>query len=116
MSEFQLKEAPTDGISSLKFSPKNSISHHEQNLLLVSSWDSQVRLYDIDDNQLKASYKNKSLAAVLDCCFGGDSSHCFSGGLDNTLYAYDFHAQKETIVGMHDEVEYSIRNLRVVFL
>lgn len=37
MAEYNLKETPTDAISSVKFSPKSS------QYLLVSSWDSHVR-------------------------------------------------------------------------
>ena len=98
MSEFQLNEPPTDAISSLKFSTKNS------QYLLVSSWDSQVRLYDIDSNRLKDSY-NHSNHAVIDCSFI-DTNRCCSGGLDNSLKAYDFNAQKETLIGIHTEVKF----------
>lgn len=92
MSEFQIDDAPTDATSSLKFAPNNS------QFLLASSWDDQVRLYDVDNNKLKASYNHH--LAVLDCCFT-DMSHSFSGGLDKTLKMYDWQAQKETIVGTH---------------
>jgi len=94
MSEFHLNEPPTDGISSVKFSAKSS------QYLLVSSWDSQVRLYDIEANKLKDSY-NHSPHPVLDCCFYTDAYKCFSGGLDHTLKSYDFNAQKETTIGAH---------------
>ncbi len=88
MSEFQIEESPTDATSSLKFAPNSS------QFLLASSWDRNVRLYDIDNNKLKASYEHE--LAVLDCCFF-DSSHSFSGGLDKTLKMYDWQAQKETV-------------------
>lgn len=38
MSEYQLDNPPTDGISAVKFGPKSS------QLLLASSWDGSVRL------------------------------------------------------------------------
>ena len=98
MSEFQLNEPPTDAISSVKFSAKSS------HFLLVSSWDSHVRLYDIDSNKLKDSYDHSN-HAVLDCCFI-DTSRCCSGGLDNTLKSYDFNSQKEMIIGVHTEVDF----------
>ena len=96
MSEFQLNDPPSDGISSVKFSNKHS------QYILVSSWDAQVRLYDIDANKLKDSYS--SSYAVLDCCFT-DISHSFSGGIDKTLKCYDFNSQKVTIIGTHAEVK-----------
>ena len=96
MSELQLNDAPTDGVSSVKFSSKNS------QYLLVSSWDSLVRLYDVEANKLKDSY-SQSTYAVLDCCFT-DISHSYSGGLDRTLVCYDFNTQKKTVIGTHAEV------------
>ena len=98
MSEFQLNEPPTDAISSVKFSAKSS------QFLLVSSWDSRVRLYDIDSNKLKYSYDHSN-HAVLDCCFI-DTNRCCSGGLDNTLKSYDFISQKEMIIGVQTEVDF----------
>jgi cell cycle arrest protein BUB3 len=50
-------------------------------------------------NRVIAAYKHEN--AVLDCCFS-DSDHTLSGGLDNTLVAFDLKTQKETIIGYHD--------------
>lgn len=94
MSEYQLDNPPTDATSSVKFGPKSS------QYLLSSSWDNTVRLYDVESNKLKHSYSHQ--LAVLDCCFT-DLNHSYSGGLDKTLKAYDFVAQKETTVGVHNE-------------
>lgn len=94
MSEFQLEDSPSDGISAVKFSLKSS------QYLLASSWDNSVRMYDIDANRLKHSYSHKQ--PVLDCCFT-DIFHSFSGGLDRQLIMYDFNAQKETIIGQHQD-------------
>lgn len=60
-NEFQLKNPPNDGISSVKFGPNSS------QFLLVSSWDSTVRLYDIVANNKRMEYFHS--APVLDCCF-----------------------------------------------
>ncbi len=57
-------------------------------------------MYDVDANTLKQTYQHK--LAVLDCCFT-DLNHSYSGGLDATLKSFDFTAQKETIVGMHND-------------
>lgn len=94
MSEFQLDDTPSDAISSIKFGHKSS------QFLLATSWDSSVRLYDIDQNRLIHTFFHKK--AVLDCCFG-DSNKTFSGGLDNNLVMYDHQVQKETIIGFHQE-------------
>ena len=70
--EVALEPTPSDGISSLVFSPSS-------NLLLCSSWDKGVRLYDASQNVLRSQFKHQ--AAVLDCCFS-DGDRAFSGGLE----------------------------------
>lgn len=59
-SEFKLKNPPEDAISAVKFVPGNSP------LLLVSSWDSTVRLYDTNTNLMKHRYSHNQ-RPVLDC-------------------------------------------------
>ncbi len=60
-NEFKLDNAPEDGISGVKFSPTSS------QYLLVSSWDSTVRLYDVIANTMRIKYSHQ--APVLDACF-----------------------------------------------
>ncbi|XP_068695816.1 mitotic checkpoint protein BUB3-like [Montipora capricornis] len=92
-NEFQLDQPPSDGISSVKFSPTSA------SFLVVSSWDTSVRLYDVQNNNMRLKYNHAH--AVLDCCFQ-DGVHSFSGGLDNTLKVMDFNTSAEQIVGMHE--------------
>lgn len=61
-TEFKLNNAPTDGISAVKFGPNSS------QFLLVSSWDNFVRLYDVNANNLRVNYEHDG-HPVLDCCF-----------------------------------------------
>jgi len=61
MSETKLNDAPTDGISAVKFAPNSS------QFLLVSSWDCSVRLYDVNENFMRMQYMHST--PVLDCCF-----------------------------------------------
>lgn len=60
-NEFKLNNPPTDGVSAVKFSPVSP------QFLLVSSWDSSVRLYDTNNNSMRIKYTHS--APVLDCCF-----------------------------------------------
>ncbi|OLL22057.1 Mitotic checkpoint protein BUB3 [Neolecta irregularis DAH-3] len=98
MSEFELISPPDDNISSLRFSPSEATS------LLVSSWDSLLRLYQIDpdsrESQLSATYHHRS--AILDCCFS-DGNHAFTAGLDGRIGLFDLHAGNESTVGLHDD-------------
>lgn len=73
-TEYKLKSPPEDAISSVKFGP------HTNQFLLVSSWDGNVRLYDVTSNNLRHKYAHD--CAVLDCCF--TVSSCFIFLPENT--------------------------------
>eukprot|EP00033_Pygsuia_biforma_P001318 GCRY01001493.1.p1 GENE.GCRY01001493.1~~GCRY01001493.1.p1 ORF type:complete len:328 (-),score=49.05 GCRY01001493.1:71-1054(-) len=92
--EFELRPTPEDGVSSIKFA-------HGTNFLLASSWDKEVRLYDVDNNVLRGRYNHK--AAVLDCCFSGDDQYGFSGGLDMSIKLLEFNSATEMILGNHEK-------------
>ncbi|GBG90584.1 hypothetical protein CBR_g50927 [Chara braunii] len=92
---------PTDGITSLRF------SNHTDNLI-VSSWDGNVRLYDVSSNVLRGCFAH--MGPVLDCCFHDDNSG-FSGSSDRTVRRHDFANGRSDVIGKHDGavrcVEYS---------
>ncbi|XP_070541282.1 mitotic checkpoint protein BUB3-like [Ptychodera flava] len=92
-NEYKLNQCPGDGISAVKFGPNTS------QFLLVSSWDSTVRLYDISANIMRTKYTHSD--PVLDCCFH-DQTHTYSGGLDHNLKMFDINSNTETTVGNHD--------------
>lgn len=48
----ELADPPKDGISAMIFAP-------EHNLLLVSSWNTEVRMYDVLMNAKRATYTHK---------------------------------------------------------
>lgn len=60
-SEYRLNNIPDEAISAIKFCESSD------EFLLVSSWDSSVRLLDIVDNNMVFKYMHKS--PVLDCVF-----------------------------------------------
>ena len=92
--EYGLTNCPTDGISHVAFQPSADSS-----LMICSSWDKNVRLYDVKTNILRSSYLHKG--AVLDCCFL-DQTRVASGGLDRIVKVHDFASQQEMILGNHD--------------
>ncbi|KAJ3859269.1 WD40 repeat-like protein [Lentinula novae-zelandiae] len=100
-SQFALPSPPFDSISKVQYSPTNP------NQLLVSSWDTTVKLYDVGDDasgsktsEQKCKFDHR--AAVLACCFL-DAEHGFSGGLDNTVRYLDFESEKTNVVGSHSD-------------
>merc|ERR1711971_1397805 len=92
-SEFRLKNAPEDGISSVRFGPNSS------QFLLVSSWDKNVRLYDVTNNNLRVKYSHQR--PVLSCAFQ-DPIHVWSGCLDGKLKSFDINSNRESVIGMHE--------------
>ena len=91
--EYDLPNAPTDGITSVQFAPAAGSP-----MLLASSWDSHVRLYNVAAGEKAFCCLYTHTGPVLDCCFS-DPNHAFSGGLDRSLIAYDFMTQQQTTLG-----------------
>lgn len=102
LPEVELKDGPTDGVSNVVFANKSD-------MLLVSSWDKAVRLYDARKNELVAKYDTGG--SVLDCAFSSDDTKAFSAGLDKTVTSFDFASSTKQVLGTHDSpvkcVEYS---------
>ncbi|THV00732.1 WD40 repeat-like protein [Dendrothele bispora CBS 962.96] len=99
--QISLSSPSFDTISKVKFSPSNP--QH----LLVSSWDTTVRLYDVGEdtpggkqNEQKCKFDHR--AAVLTCCWS-DASHGFSGGLDTAVRYLDFETEKANVLGSHSD-------------
>ena len=101
-TEYQLKTPPEDGITAVEFCP------HSPGLLLVSSWDKTVRLYDVTSNTQRAAVS--SSLPVLDCAWQ-DQSRVLSAGLDKAVKIIDVNSSQERVLGYHEAavkcVEYS---------
>ncbi|KAK6242690.1 hypothetical protein SCA6_008079 [Theobroma cacao] len=97
-----------DAISRIRFSPQS-------NNLLISSWDSSLRLYDVECSQLRLEAPSE--AALLDCCFQ-EESVVFSAGTDGSITRYDLHSGISNRIGNHDDVatcvEYSNETRQVI--
>ena len=88
---------PEDGISSLKFAPNDA----SKDLLLASSWDACVYLYDTasQSRPLRTKYRHKR--SVLSCTFGQDADTAFSAGIDGDVVMHDFISGRDDVVGAH---------------
>ncbi|PWA44840.1 transducin/WD40 repeat-like superfamily protein [Artemisia annua] len=90
-----------DAISRIRFAPMS-------NNLLISSWDTNLRLYNVDKSKLV--FEASGEAALLDCCFQGESV-AFTAGSDCSITRYDLHSGISDNFGNHDDlatcVEYS---------
>eukprot|EP00123_Amoebidium_parasiticum_P015099 comp22785_c0_seq1/m.35675 comp22785_c0_seq1/g.35675 ORF comp22785_c0_seq1/g.35675 comp22785_c0_seq1/m.35675 type:complete len:328 (-) comp22785_c0_seq1:374-1357(-) len=97
--EFELKNSPTDTISSLSFTPDTT------NHLLATSWDKNAYVYDANANARRATFNFK--AAVLTGCTV-DSTRGAAAGLDTEVQWLDFATQEMSKLGEHDEAVSSI--------
>ncbi|XP_057448163.1 mitotic checkpoint protein BUB3.3 [Lotus japonicus] len=97
-----------DAISRIRFAP------HSNNLL-ISSWDSNLRLYDVDASVLRLEASSE--AALLDCCFQDDST-AFTAASDGCIRRYDLHSGTMDIIGSHDDmatcIEYSDETFQLI--
>jgi cell cycle arrest protein BUB3 len=91
--ETELTSPPDDSVSCVKFCPNNEDS------LLVTSWDSELRVYDVASNTSKCHFSHK--APVLSCCWGLDNKTAFSGGLDTWVRTFDIPTERTTVLGAH---------------
>jgi len=95
-NDAEVQPPPTDGISQLAWSPK---AHH----LVASSWDKEVRFWDVKPNgttEPKASISHEQPA--LCCCWSDDGTKVFSGGCDNKAFCWDLASNTKVQVGQHD--------------
>ncbi|KAI0045634.1 WD40 repeat-like protein [Auriscalpium vulgare] len=101
--QFELKSPPFDSISALRFSPT------QPNHLLVSSWDTTVRHYDIATNEQKAKFDHR--AAVLAIAYP-DASRAYSGGLDTSVKELELETEKINHLGQHADSVSSLTHLK----
>lgn len=84
----------SDAISRVRFAP------HSDNLL-ISSWDSCLRLYDVGCSELRLEAFSEY--PLLDCCFQ-EESLAFSSGSDGSITRYDLHLGTSEVIGDHDDL------------
>ncbi|XAR65236.1 hypothetical protein NMG60_11009285 [Bertholletia excelsa] len=90
----------SDAVSRIRFAPKS-------NNLLISSWDSNLRLYDVDSSVLRLESSSEAGAALLDCCFQNELV-AFSAGSDNCIRRYNLDSGVHDEIGQHDDFVSSV--------
>jgi len=94
--EYALNAPPGDGVSSISFSPLDFTT------LVVGSWDTTVRLYDVANNSNKLTCTLGG--ACLCTCFSADGAVLFAGGLDQGVYTLDLsRGGSKTLLGAHEK-------------
>ncbi|XXG44396.1 hypothetical protein AAC387_Pa01g4216 [Persea americana] len=90
----KLENPITDAVSRIRFAPQS-------NNLLISSWDSLLRLYDVSSSVLRLEVPSE--AALLSCCFQ-EETVAFSVGSDCRVRRYDLCSGIQDTVGNHDDL------------
>ncbi|KYR02164.1 WD40 repeat-containing protein [Tieghemostelium lacteum] len=91
---YELMLPPSDGISSLNFCVNS-------NLLLVTSWDTTVRCYDVSSNVQKWEYSHES-SAILDGVIP-EKNRVYSSDIHGKIKSYDVTSQTVREIGAHED-------------
>lgn len=87
---------PDDSISSINFSPK-------ANYLVATSWDNQVRCWEIAANGTSIPKAEQRYSQPLLCsAWGADGSVVYTGGCDNQVAAWNLATNQSQVVAKHD--------------
>ncbi|KAG2225976.1 hypothetical protein INT45_002442 [Circinella minor] len=98
--DFELTAPPTDGISGLAFNPSTGGG----DFLAVSSWDQQIRIYEVQpsgNTVPKAAYSHEGPALCV--TWNKDGTKIVSGGGDKAVRMMDMNTGQSTQVAAHDE-------------
>jgi len=77
--------------------------HGRERLLLVSSWDMSVNLYDVEGNKKLVTYKHE--CPILDVCFLQNEEYCCSVGSDGHIILKNISVDRRfplQPIGKHD--------------
>ncbi|KAH6905730.1 WD40 repeat-containing protein [Coprinopsis sp. MPI-PUGE-AT-0042] len=97
-STITLPSLPFDSISCIRWSPVSP------DQLMVSSWDTTVRLYDIGDVPYNSGGRPSEMRAKFDHrAAGASTGKGYSGGLDTSVRELDLNNEKITHLGKHDD-------------
>ncbi|GAA6038993.1 hypothetical protein JCM8097_000145 [Rhodosporidiobolus ruineniae] len=94
--DIEVAHPPPDSISFLAWSP-------QADFLAVSSWSSEVRIYEVGRggaSEGRAAYAHE--APVLAATWSKDGTKIVSGGADNAARLYDIPSGQNVQIGAHD--------------
>ncbi|KAI7898471.1 WD40-repeat-containing domain protein [Cokeromyces recurvatus] len=95
--DFEVSQPPSDGISDLDFSS-------QADFLAVSSWDNQVRIYEVQPSGAtipKAAFSHE--APSLCVSWSKDGTKVVSGGADKAGRMFDIATGQTTQIAQHDD-------------
>ncbi|KAJ9149048.1 Mitotic checkpoint protein BUB3.2 [Pleurostoma richardsiae] len=99
-TQFEVAQPPDDAVSRVVFARESPTK------LLVSSWDRNVYLYEIQDGDEPTANlvrKFEHRAPVLDVCFGANDNEAFSAGMDWQVKRIDLETGEQTVMSKHTQ-------------
>eukprot|EP00164_Ancoracysta_twista_P009425 GFYU01013940.1.p1 GENE.GFYU01013940.1~~GFYU01013940.1.p1 ORF type:complete len:338 (+),score=56.38 GFYU01013940.1:169-1182(+) len=93
--DFPVPDSPTDGITSMAFSPV-------ANYLIASSWDNNVRCYEVAPTGTvpKAMFGHDQ--PILSACWKKDGQAVFTASCDKTVKMFQLANPTPMLIGTHD--------------
>lgn len=107
-NDYAVPGSPTDGISSLSWSP-------DSRFLVSGSWDQSVRCYEVAmQQQLNVAQRAQTNfdGPVLCTDFSADGAVVFAGGCDQMARSWTLQTQQATVIGRHEAPISSIHCVR----
>ncbi|XP_056638822.1 protein Rae1 [Diorhabda carinulata] len=99
MKDFEVVQCSGDSISSMAFSPATL----PQNFLIASSWDCNVRCWEIEQNGTSIPKSMQTCGApLLDVAWSDDGTKVFMAGCDKQAKMWDLASNQVVQVAMHD--------------
>ncbi|KAI9493325.1 WD40-repeat-containing domain protein [Zychaea mexicana] len=105
--DFELVSPPSDGISALAFNPAGN-----GDFLAVSSWDQQIRIYEVQpsgNTVPKVAYAHEAPALCVG--WSKDGTRVVSGGADKAVRMMDLSTGQSTQIGAHGDTVKCIKFL-----
>ncbi|KAH8752021.1 WD40-repeat-containing domain protein [Diaporthe sp. PMI_573] len=97
-TQFEVAQPPDDAVSRVVFAPESSTR------LLVSSWDKNVYLYEVEDGEAPSATLVRQFehrAPVMDVCFGASDNEAFTAGVDHRVTRVDLETGSQTVMSEH---------------
>ncbi|KAK7715029.1 mitotic spindle checkpoint protein Bub3 [Diaporthe eres] len=97
-TQFEVAQPPEDAVSRVVFAPESSTR------LLVSSWDKNVYLYEVEDGETPSAKLVRQFehrAPVMDVCFGASDNEAFTAGVDHRVTRIDLETGSQTVMSEH---------------
>lgn len=94
-AQYELPDPPKDSISSISYAPDSPT------LLLVSSWDSNLYLYDASPTDPKLLRTFPHRAPILSACFGDNDNEAFTACMDWSVRRIDFETGEMSVLSTH---------------